>query len=807
MFPQEKGLSEDEVKQKQAQYGLNILPEEPPPGVLSLIFDQIKSPLVYILILATLITLIVGHLTDAIIISLAVVMNTTLGFIQERRASRALFALRSFLTNTSSVLREGQRQTVNSDQIVPGDTVILKQGDKVPADGKLTFVNRLNINEAVLTGESLPVSKESGEEVFMGSTIATGQALMVVTDIGSATKMGEIAHKIQQAKESTPLQRQINTFGRQLVIVILVLTSMVFFLGLFYRHSFTEIFLTSVALAVAAIPEGLPISLTVVLAIGMQRILKHRGLVRKLVVAETLGGVSVICVDKTGTLTEGKMSVTDVVGKQEELAEQVLLANDLDDPIVIAAFAWGRTILKDFVSEHPRLDSIPFSSSERVFMSLHTWQGEGNRLYVNGAPERVLEYSTLNQPEKEKQLKILEELTAQGKRVIGYGQKIVPKNFKKIRSHDGQSGLTFVGLLAFSDPVRVGVKDALAQARRAGIKIKVVTGDYPKTAEFVLAELGMKVQPHEILLGSDLKKSSPSKLSLKVKTIRLFARTTPEQKLAIVEALKSNGEIVAMMGDGVNDAPALHEADIGMVVGEATDVAQESADMVLLDSNFATIVKAVEEGRGMFENIRKIILYLLCDAFAEILLVFGSLVLGLPLPMTAVQILWINLVADGFPGLALTVDPKTSGLMKRKPRDSAELLVNSWMRNLIAFVSLVVGMLTLGAFLWVYGTSGNIYLARSMAFICLGLCTLIYVFSLKELNEKFRFNDLLENKWLLLGVLAGFGLLWLPFMNSSLLSFFGLVSLPFTYWLTAVILSLVVFVLIEIYKLVVRWVG
>jgi Ca2+-transporting ATPase len=805
MFSTASGLSGEEVLQRHEQYGRNVLPEKPPPSQLSLFAAQLKSPLVYILLIAAAVTIAIGHTTDAYIILIAVFLNTILGFVQEGRASNALTALKRYVIHTSLVVREGKRTAVHTADIVPGDIVILEQGVKIPADGTLLFANRLYVDESLLTGESVPVVKKKDGRVFMGTIITSGQGKMRVDSIGAATKMGTIASEIQEKEEDTPLQRQLKIFSKQLVVVVTALTVIVLTLGIIYRFSLTEIFVTSVALAVSSIPEGLLVSLTVVLAIGMQKILKQRGLVRKLSAAETLGGVTVICVDKTGTLTQGKMEVVDRFGNEKELAKQVLLANDLDDPMVIAAFAWGRTMSKDSTTEHQRLDSIPFSPKERFFVSLHGWTNTTNMIFVNGAPELLLSWSVVSENEKKEIQDAIETLTKQGKRIIGFARKEVPYTKKTVDHNDAKEGLKWIGIMAFSDPVRLGVKEALAEAKTAGIQTIVITGDYPETSEFVLSELGIPVTKKEIVSGEELAAMTADALAEKAKTIRLFARTTPDQKLLIVEALKRNGEIVAMMGDGVNDAPALHKADIGIVVGEATDVAKESADLVLLDSNFSTIVKAIEEGRSMFENIRKIILYLLSDAFAEIVVVLGSMMLGLPLPVTAVQILWINLISDGFPNLALTIDPKRHDLMKERPRNPKEQVVNRWMMVLIGTVSATAGVLALSSFIFLYKTSGDLAMARSLTFIVLGLNSLTYVFSVRTLMTPFWKNQVFENKWLIVAVGAAFCLQIIPFLTPTLRKFFGVKPLPYSYWMSAVVLSITVFFVVEVFKFVYRY--
>lgn len=800
MYPQEPGISNKEVASRQKQYGPNVLPEKPPPSSLSLFVEQLRNPLIYILLFAGLVTIAVGHGADAVIILIAVIINTVLGFIQERKASDALYALKHYVSSKATVVREGKRVTVETSEIVPGDIVILDQGVKVPADGELLWDNRFYVDESVLTGESIPVNKKEGATVSMGSTVAAGQAVMRVATIGAHTQMGVIALQIQAKDEDTPLQRQLKHFSRQLVVVVSILTVLVFIVGLRRQFNLTDIFITSVALAVSSIPEGLIVSLTVVMAIGMQRILKRQGLVRHLSAAETLGGVTTICVDKTGTLTEGRMEVVEAVGDEQKLAEQIVLANDMDDPIVISAFEWGQSILNKKLPKHERIDSIPFSSEERFFMSLHSFSSKTNRIFVNGAPEVILSWTSLSAEEKKQVQKKINELTKNGKRVLGLARKDVGKFKKYLDKNDAKSALTWMGLLAFSDPVRVGVKDALMLAQGAGIRTVVVTGDYAKTSQYVLSELGVELQPSEIITGDEVRALSKTELAQKAKTVRLFARTTPSQKLAIVAALKKNGEVVAMMGDGVNDAPALHNSDIGIAVGTATDVAKESADLVLLDSNFATIIAAIEEGRAMFENIRKIILYLMSDAFGEIFVVLGSIILGLPLPLTAVQILWINIISDGFPNLALTVDPKRFGLMQDKPRSPKEKLVTHWMMILIGSVSTAAGIAALAVFIYLYHTTGDHVLARSMAFLTLGMNTLAYVFSVRVLMTPFWKSNIFANKWLISAVAAGFLLQMVPFTTPVIREFFGLTYLRPIYWVVAFALSVAMFFVVEGFK-------
>ncbi|KKU10844.1 MAG: Cation transport ATPase [Parcubacteria group bacterium GW2011_GWB1_46_8] len=727
-------------------------------------------------------------------------LNAVLGFFQERKASRALFALKRYIVAKAVVWRDGGRATVDVSTLVPGDVVVLNQGNKIPADGILFQANRLQVDESILTGESISVKKTERQEVFMGTVVTSGQGLLRVEKTGADTQIGAIALQIQKSGQETPLQKQLGRFSKQLLFIIGFFLIVVLIAGVAHDLSFRDIFTTSVALAVSSVPEGLIVSLTVVLAIGMQRILKRKGLVKSLVAAETLGGATVICSDKTGTLTEGNLKVTDVAGDEEALIEQILLVDDVDDPIMVAALNWAKGFLDVSFYRRPQVDSIPFSSERRHSLFLHEWSKSHNRMYVSGAPELLLGRSTLSVKEKEAGLSRVDAFALQGKRLLGFAYKDLSCSQRYLTGDESADGLVWVGMLAFADQVRESAQGAVALAQSAGIRIIVITGDHVKTSEFVLSQVGISLGRDETIVGSDIEGFSSEDLARIVGKANLFARTTPSQKLRIIEALKHNGEVVAMMGDGVNDAPALHRADIGIVVSEATDVAKESADLVLLDSNFSTIIAAIEEGRAMFENIRKVILYLLSDSFSEILVVLGGLVLGFPLPLTAAQILWVNLVSDGFPGLALTVDAKRQGIMSEKPRSPREPLVARWMILLIVIVSTIAGLLALGSFIITYRVSGDITVSRSMAFLVLGLNSLVYVFSVRSLTVPFWKHNLFGNKWLMVAVAAGFILQVLPFVLSPMRDFFGVVILPWQYWVSAIFLSVLMFFIVEVFK-------
>src|SRR3989344_3724893 len=763
-----EGLSSEEVKELLEKFGPNSLPEKKPPSDFSIFASQLKSPLVYVLLVAAVITFFLGKFADTTIIGFAVFLNTILGFFQERKAGRALEALKKLILPTAEVIRDGKILIVEVETIVPGNILVLSHGDKIPADGKLIEANRLFVTEAILTGESEAISKEDGAEVFMGTIVTAGRGRMLGTQTGAAPEMGKSAEEISEDDHDTPLALQLKKFSRQLSVLVLGLTTIDFVAGVATGGSLVDVFATSVALAVAAIPEGLLVGLTVVLAIGMQRILARKGLVRNLVSAETLGGVTTICIDKTGTLTEGKMQVVNVVGEENELAQQVTLANDLDTSAVIAAWEWGSKKVSQEEKEkfeiQQRLDSLPFSSDHKFSASLYPLDEHHNILFVTGAPDIILEYSLLGSHEVEEVKSRINELSHSGKRLLAFARKKVRHSMIELSKEDVQGNLEWVGMLAFSDPIREDVKAALEKTRAAGIKLMVITGDYAGTAKFVLKELGLEVKDGDVVLGPHLENMSPMELEHAIfghsraggpSHTKLFARTRPHQKLKIVEILKAHGEVVAMMGDGVNDAPALSKADIGIVVGEASDVAKESADLVLLDSGFATIVAAIEEGRGIFDNVRKMILYLMSGAFVEIFLVLTSLVARLPVPISAVQILWINLVSDGFPHLALTVDPKASGIMNRHPRPSNERLISGWMLKLMIIVSGASWAYALVLFLISYKVSGDASFARSVAFVTVGLNSLAYVFSVRMLTDPFWKDGIFDNKWLVVAVAAG----------------------------------------------------
>ena len=765
-----QGLTSEEAQKKLEEFGPNKLDHKKDFPSLKLFLFQFKSPLVYILVLAGLVTFFLQDLTDSVVIFAAVWLNTFLGFYQERKAQKSLAALRSLLAPKAKVIRDGQPQEIEASKIVSGDLVVLTIGDRVSADGVLVEATDFSVNEAILTGESMPVRKKAilkidqvkkENKVFMGTTVAIGIAKMKVTEIGMNTEMGKIGKSlVELEEEATPLQIQLGKLSKIIALVVGMVSLIIFVLGGLFGYELIEIFTTSVAVAVAAIPEGLVVTLTVILALGMQRILKRKAVVRKLVAAETLGSVSVICADKTGTLTEGEMKVikADLIDKELGI-KGAILCNDMRDPLEVAMWDWvveQKVDPKILQAKNPRLDEIPFSPQTKIIATLHP-----QLLIISGAPEVILAQTNLSKEAQQKWQKKFDDYGSQGHRLVGFGFQRVKGEKKKINQEDLKN-YEWLGVLVYEDPVRESVKPALKECQEAGIKVKVITGDYLPTAKAVLKQLGFKLDSQtQTMEGTELERLSEKELAKRVDRVVLFARTNPEQKLKIVQALKDNHEVVAMTGDGVNDAPALKQADIGIVVGEASDVAKEAADMVLLDSNFATIVHAVEEGRMIFENIKKVMLYLFSCSFTEIILIGGSLFFRLPLPLTAAQILWINLIQDSLPAVALAFEPKEKGLMKDMPRQKEAAIIDLPMKVIIFIIGIITDFFLLGLVIATWRGILPFKFSQTMVFVSLGIISSFIIFACRSLRRPiFRYNPF-NNKFLTLTVFLGFFMLFL----------------------------------------------
>jgi len=791
------GLTEKEVEIRQREFGKNKLSEEKLLPRLRIFLEQLRSPLIYILLIAGIIALILKDYTDAIVIFGAVFLNTIVGFLQENKASQTLRALKKVVKHEAEVLREGNLKIVDSTELVPGDIIVLNPGDKIPADGRIIECHDLKINEMALTGEWLSAKKkpeilpeevplaDRDNMVYMGCVVEDGKGKAIVTETGLQTEIGKVAEMVRETKEEkTPYQKKLAHFSRIVGIIIGIICFGIFIEGMLTGGKFIEMFTTAVAVAVAAIPEGLPVAMTVILALGMQRILQKKGLVRKLVAAETLGSTSIIATDKTATLTEGRMKVDEVIGdkflalKAATLTSEAFIENPqypkekwiirgrpTDKALLEAGIEAGIDRKKEF--EKRKIAELPFSPENKIAAVLYEENGE-NILYVCGTPEKILEKSDLKKEEKIKLEQKLEELAQKGLRVVGSAYKKIA-NFHEFGHEYCESifeeiggkfvhirELNFAGFITLKDPIRPEVREAMKICRQAGLRPIIVTGDHKLTAKAVAEELGFKISEENILEGINLDKLSDREFEKILDKIQIYARVEPKHKLRIIEAWQARGEVVAMTGDGINDAPALKRADIGIALGSGTEVAKEASDLILLNDSFSTIVAAVEEGRAILDNIRKVITYLLSDSFTEIILIGASLLFGFPLPVTAVQILWVNLIEDGLPDIALAFELKEKDVMEQKPVGHKTHLLTREMKVLIFIIGIFTDLLLLGLFFWLLKFSGyEISHIRSVIFAGLAVDSLFYVFSCKSLRKNLWQINPFSNKFLIISWIFG----------------------------------------------------
>ena len=831
------------------KFGLNKLPDEKKMPLLFLFFRQFKNPLIYILFIAFVISFFTNHYIDASIILVVILISSVVGFVQEYKANQALEQLKKLVHYKARVRRNGKEVIVPQENIVPGDIIILAPGDKIPADARVLKADNFEVIEASLTGESVPSRKvvkifqagaplaDRENMIYLGTVVAKGKAEAAVVSTGEKTELGMVANMVKTAEDSeTPLQKQIMNFGKMLGIFLVAINIIIFAVGVITGKPLFDMFLTSVAVVVAAVPEGLLPAMTIILAIGMQKLAKHNGLVRKMLAAETLGSVSVICSDKTGTLTKGEMRVSQIITESSKvshdgekftetihidgeashvialkiglLSNNAIIENPKDalkdwkivgDPTEKALLLAGRSagFLKDVLEkEEKRIAEIPFDSEYKIMATLHKHKGREDKksiAYLKGAPEKVLDYcafvdvegvkKTLTDSKKKEIFKQHKKLTSKGLRVLAVAYKV---NDSIIQAEDftreNLNDFVFVGLIAVKDPLRHEAKETVKKCMEAGIRPIIVTGDHKLTTMAIVSELGIKVDKDNVMEGSDLDCLSDDELREVVKKVVIFARVEPKHKIRIVTALQLNGESVAMTGDGVNDAPALKKADIGIAIGSGTDVAKEVADLVLLDDNFSTILKAVKRGRDTFNNIRKVILYLITDGFTEIILVGGSVILGLPLPILPVQILWIKLAESAMPAMALAFDEIDENVMEKPPRDKNEPVVNKPMKKLIIFYAITMDITLFIIFITFWKVTDNFDLARTITFVGLGLSSFFYIFAVRGLSVPvFKINPF-SNKLLLLSVFLGFIMLlaavYVPFFNYILHT----VPLGLTHW-------------------------
>jgi Ca2+-transporting ATPase len=883
----EDGLTAQQAQDRFAEHGPNELIERPRPGFFSMLWDQFNNFLVIILIVAAVISLVLGEIVDATAIMAIVVLNSILGVVQESKAEQALAALKKMAAPNASVLRDGHRITIPARELVPGDIVYLEAGNYVPADIRLVQTINLKVEEASLTGESVPVHKDARmvldrdiplgdrkNSAFMGTVVSYGRGIGLVTSTGMNTQIGLIAEMLQSYEdEDTPLQQKLDELGKLLGIVSLAICGIIFLYGILrdtqpmmmfqvgfrayieaHNHDIIELFMTAVSLAIAAVPEGLPAVVTICLALGMQRMVRRHSLIRKLPAVETLGCATVICSDKTGTLTQNEMTVVqgwvngecfNVEGEgystEGKLIDQFGAVYDLSKDDSVSLLLHGAALCSDAyleesgqdngtetlrmigdptegalivaaakaginqqaLTEHyPRLMEIPFDSARKRMLTVHDVgydmpgmkNGRSKVAFVKGAPDVLLQYcdrivngaqeAAMTPELREQVIEANQKMARQALRVIGVAYRPLDNLPDSEDLESVEENLIFLGMLGMIDPARPEVKPAVDIAHGAGLKSVMVTGDYPDTAAAIAGEIGLLSPGGRVVTGAELDTLSDEDLTEIVEDVDAFARVSPQHKVKIVEAFKSRGHVVAMTGDGVNDAPALKRANIGVAMGIAgTDVTKETADMVLTDDNYASIVSAIEEGRVIYSNIRKFVYYLISCNIGEILVIFLAMLAGLPIPLTPIQLLWLNLVTDGAPALALGLEKGDPDIMSQPPRPPKEPVINRNMQMGILVQAIVMTAAVLLAF--VYGLNrfpGNLVAAQTVAFVTLVVSELLRAFTARsEYYSMFKIG-IFSNRWMLWAVgsslLLLLAVIYVPFLQS----FFGTVSLGLFDW-------------------------
>ena len=872
---QPDGLSRVEVIERTLQYGANEIQAAKRISAWEILLEQFKNILILILLGATAISLFLGHGIESIAIAVIVLFAVLLGFIQEYRAERAIEALKQMAAPTASVLRDGAEVKIPSRDLVPGDVILLHTGDRMPADARLIEAINLQIEEAALTGESVPVEKhidslpindlpvgDRKNMVYAGTAATYGRGKALVVATGMQTEFGKIAQLLQTVETSkTPLQHNLDKVGTALARAAFVVVAIIVALGLVRGQPFVEMLIFGIALAVAVVPEALPAIVTISLAIGVQKMVKRNALIRRLPAVETLGSTSVICSDKTGTQTKDEMTVRKIfaagqlfkvsgagyspvgdfslnggastaptTGLQKlliaaTLASDTHLVSDAEnesgsewnikgDPtegaLVVAAAKAG--LQKESLdSEYPRAQEIPFTSETKRMTTLHQTNGSLTA-YAKGAPEMILDscdwqltadgVKPLDDLGRKQALAVAHDMAGDALRVLAIASK------PNVTLETAQSGMTFLGLAGMIDPPRPETKGAIAICEQAGIRPVMITGDHPLTALAVARELGL-LKTGRVVTGAELEAMSDEQFEREVETIEVYARVSPAHKLRVVTALQANGHIVAMTGDGVNDAPSLKKADIGIAMGiTGTDVTKEAAAMMLTDDNFASIVAAVEEGRGVFDNIKKYLMYLLSSNIGEIGLMTGATLLGLPLPLTAVQILYVNLATDGLPALALAVDPAEKNLMKRKPRNPRTGIFTRPVVSLMVAGGLWSTLINLGLFIWAMNSGRSQAEAMTMTFVSLVLIQFFKAYNFRS-DRNSVFQKPFANKWLNWAILWEVALLiviiYVPFLHDA----FGTYYLPLVDWMIVLGLAVTIMPVLELVKWMERrdWFG
>lgn len=870
-----KGLDEAEVLRRIGQYGANRLPAQKRRSPILRLLMQFHNILLHVMLAASVITAFLGHWVDAGVLLVAVVVNVIIGFVQEGKAEASLDAIRTMLSPRATVIREGNRQEIDAAGLVPGDLVVIGSGDRVPADLRLISVRELRIDEAALTGESLPAKKHTGAVAtdtplgdrsgmaYSGTLVATGQGRGIVVATGIATELGNINRMLSSIQSlTTPLLRQINKFGRILAAAILFMASATFVLGtLVHGQDTTEMFIMAVALAASAIPEGLPAIMTITLALGVQRMARRNAIIRHLPAVEALGSVTVICSDKTGTLTRDEMTaqrvvcaghVFDVGGvgyapvgdfsidghivetqHYPALAMAVragVLCNDahlrkkgdiwrmLGDPTEGALLVLGAKagLMQEMAAaEWPRLHSIPFESARRYMATHHLGPDGKSWIFVKGAPERVLEmcrYQLAHDGEhkldRDYWRQMETETAAQGLRLLALAARRAAPVGDKLSTEDLTSGYTLLAFVGIVDPPREEAVRAVRECHAAGIRVKMITGDHAETARAIGAQLGIGVDK-PCLTGTEIEAMDDAELRRASMEMDVFARANPEHKLRLVQALQDDGQVVAMTGDGVNDAPALKRADVGVAMGvKGTEAAKEVADMVLADDNFATIATAVREGRAVYDNLKKFILFMLPTNGGEALVVIAAILFELTLPLTPAQVLWINMVTSSTLGLALAFEPAEHNIMARHPRPPGTPLLSGFFVWRVLLVSVLMMGGALGLFLWELGIGTSIETARTMAVNAVVVAEMFYL-----LNSRYIFTSVVNregltgNRYVLLAIAACIPLQLAYTHLPALQAIFGSADLSALEWLKVIGAGLLVFSGAELEKLVLRRTG
>ncbi len=837
------GITEEEASRRRQKYGKNKLQDKPKESMLKKFIKQFNDFMIIILIIASIVSAGISTMQgendyiDSIIIIAIVILNAIMGVVQEAKAEKSIEALREMTPPKAKVIRKGITNEINAEDLVPGDIIILEAGNYVPADGRIIESFNLKIEESSLTGETEGILKDAdyickkdaplGDRLnmaYMTSIVVNGHGKAIVTETGMNTKVGKIANMmIQDEAPQTPIQKKLGQVGKILGIVCLIICFMIFIIGLIKNIEPMEMFMTSVGLAVAAIPEGLPAIVTIMLSIGVTKMAKKNSIIRKLPAVETLGSSSVICSDKTGTLTQNKMKVVEIQSKNPQLAIRYsTMCTDCDivyengrvevkgEPTEVALVQHGlekEENKTELYRQMPRVNEIPFDSNRKMMTTVHK---VGNKYLVitKGAPDVLLEKCKRELISNEGQTRILDKASVQREnlqmakkalRVIAVAYKELDHLPQMLDANSIENDLAFVGLIGMIDPPREGVKEAVKSCKRAGIKTVMITGDHIATATAIAKELGILGIHDKAISGQELDQIPQTKLEKEISNYSVFARVTPEHKVRIVKAWQKSGAIVAMTGDGVNDSPALKNADIGIAMGKnGTDVAKNAADMILTDDNFVTIVEAVKQGRNIYDNIRKAIHFLIATNIGEIVTIFMGLVLGFKSPLLAIQLLWVNLVTDSLPAIAIGLEPPEEDIMRRKPTSRKKGIFADGLWNKIIVEGIMIGMLTLVAF-----SIGNKYygveVGRTMAFVSIGLLELVHSFNIKSEQSIFKIG-ILENKYLIGSFILGAFVQIIVVVVPSLANIFKLVPLNQVQWIITLAISILPIPIMEIQK-------